>query len=451
MRLFRSLALSLGLLALAPSLFAQADPVPRVAWPTTVGGRVTTFAPMTVDAANAAKFSFGAAANGSVFATAPAYAPTPGGASIPITVVGRVPKASVAAAFGRFAAKALPIVSTASALYQLGEELGFGVDPSTNRLVTAGPTGPLLFAHTTAGPWTSRLDAANNWLVGKKALGIVAQDKVVESCHPDPSSTTCYVCRSDNSACEYAYLYSKANDGSAGGGPVTEAQFVDAINARAAWPSTSKLGEALGEVIQAGDSVASEPEAIQGPAQSSSSSSTTDPATGNVTTSNVTNNHVYEGVKITTNQTTVVTVTNSAGVVLSTQATDTSAPAAPDPTPFEMPCGVGSAPPCAVKVDETSSPATVTMADPFPQIQADQAEKLDAIKAADGSTWESVRDFFFLPPATACVPFDMPVVMGIQVPTMNPCPVVGGIQQVVGVLWAIGAFWVMLGWVREVV
>lgn len=335
------------------SALAQADPIPSVVWPSTVSGRVTTFAPMTVDAANAAKFSFGAAANGSVFATAPAYAPTPGGASIPITAVGRVPKASVAAAFGRFAAKALPIVSTASALYQLGEELGFGVDPSTSLFITPGPTGPLLFAHTTQGPWTDRMTAANNWLVSKKALGVVTSDKVVESCHPDPASTTCYVCKPDNSACEYAYLFSKENDGSAGGGPVTAAQFEAAVSGRASWPSDSALGDALREVVQAGDSVAAEPEAIQGPATSTSSSSATDPATGNVTTTNVTNNYSYGGTTVTTNQTTVVTVTNPAGDVVSSQSSDTSAP---EPTPSELLCGLAGQAPCLVKVDETGVP-----------------------------------------------------------------------------------------------
>lgn len=146
--------------------------------------------------------------------------------------------------------------------------------------------------------------------------------------------------------------------------------------------------------------------------------------------------------------TTTQTVTTT-GTSTTTDPAATQDEAAGDE--FAMPCGVPGTPPCAVKVDETGVPSTVTMSDPFPQIQASQKEKLDQIKAADGSAWEPIKDLFFLPAATQCVPFAMPVVMGRQVPPIDPCPVVGGIQQVVGVLWYIAGFWIMLGWVREVV
>lgn len=118
--------------------------------------------------------------------------------------------------------------------------------------------------------------------------------------------------------------------------------------------------------------------------------------------------------------------------------------------PFEMPCGVGSAPPCAVKVDETDVPSTVTMADPFPQLEQTAQAQRDEIAAADGSAWEPIKDFFFLPPSTACVPFDMPSVYGMAVPQVDPCGVVPGIRQVVGVIWSIVALWIMVGWIREV-
>lgn len=146
----------------------------------------------------------------------------------------------------------------------------------------------------------------------------------------------------------------------------------------------------------------------------------------------------------TTGTTVVGTTTTGIGVTVGT-GTPSETP------PFEMPCGVGSAPPCAVKVDETDVPSTVTIADPFPQLEQTAQTRREEIAAADSSLWEPVKDFFFLPAAATCTPFQFPDYAGVAVPELNPCGVVPGLRGVVAVLWSIAAMWIMVGWVREVI
>lgn len=445
MRLFwfgRSLALALLACWVPAAVFAQAVTTPRVVWPAYADGRVSTLAPLTANAANAASFSFGAASNGAIFANGAASMPRAGGGSVPISVVGGIPKAAFGAALGRFLTRAVPIVSTAAAVYQLGEDLGFGVDPADNLLKTKA--GYEFHCGLTQCTWTASREAAANQEIGY-ALGA---GWTLQQCDPYPSGT-CYAQKPGFSD-KYVFLDRRE--------VVPSVQTVESVTAAVESANVSQYSAQAHAIVQQllanGEALDVTPESITGPASEvvTSSSAANTPSPGLTTNQTVTNNYTYEGVKITTNQTTQNTVVDAGGNVVSVTNVDTSAPETPaEPTPFEMPCGLAGQPACAVKVDETSTPATVTIADPFPQIQADHTEKLDAIKAADGSTWEGIRDFFFLPPAATCVPFDMPVVMGVQVPPLNPCPVVGGIQQVVGVLWAIGAFWVMLGWIREVV
>lgn len=467
MRLLRSLAFSLGLLALVPLAFAQAvpatAPVPRVAFPITTAGNVVTFGMKTADAANAANFSFGVAANGSIFASAPDRLPTPGGGSIPVTVGGSIPKASVAAALGRFAKKTLPVLSAGVALYDLGQELGFGVDPSTNSFASVSTSQPCAVIQNSWGARSfsgdSCFSAAELMTADLKAAGKI-NGSMVSKCVVSGSPSVAPSCGAgwNDGTGSMSVGYDVAFTGPAvsTSTPVTASQFADAVSARDSWPPSSALARATLDAINSGESLDVQPSAVTGPATSPGpSSQSVNQTAGETTISTTTNHHTYNGGSVTTNVvTTNVTTNNSTGAVINSTTVNASpvvsSPAA-EPAPFEMPCGVAGAPACAVKVDETTTPATVTVADPFPQIQQDHTEKLDAIKAADGAAWESVRDFFFLPPTTACVPFDMPVVMGIQVPDVNPCPVVSGIQQVTAVLWAIGAFWVMLGWVREVV
>lgn len=450
---FRVVLLSLSFWWFPAVVLAQAvpatAPIPRVAFPITTAGNVATFGMKTAEAANAANFSFGVAANGSIFASAPDRLPTPGGASIPVTVGGSIPKPQVMAALGRFARKALPVLSTGVALYELGEELGFGLDNSSGSLVvTQQPSDfdgyQYRMRDQPTYPWFySKYQACIDF--GRRA-GWAAHYIFYNGQHE---------CQRSPNGSLYRLTFRVPTSPPAAQ-PSTLEAFESALNARTSWPESSALARVTLDAINSGESLAVQPEAVTGPATSPGpvTQSVNDTA-GETTTSTTTNHHTYSGATVTTNVVTVNTTTNnSTGAVINSSTVTQSpvlSPPAPEPAPLEFPCGGPGLPACSVKVDETGTPATVTMADPFPQMQADQAGKLAEIAAADGTAWEPIRELFFLPSATQCVPFEMPVVMGAQVPPIDPCPVVGGIQQVVGVLWYIAGFWIMLGWVREVV
>lgn len=248
--------------------------------------------------------------------------------------------------------------------------------------------------------------------------------------------------------------------------PATQVQVQDKL---AATPRTdSEIERILAEGIKYPElvpDVADTPQILnpQPSAARQSSSTTRDPVTGGTTQTrscSMIGSPSSSGNQMTVSEicTTTTTTTPPGGgtptTVTGTTTTGigvTVGSGTPSETPpFEMPCGVGSAPPCAVKVDETGVRSTVTMADPFPQLEQTAQTQRDEIAAADGSAWEPIKDFFFLPPSTACVPFDMPSVYGMAVPQVDPCGVVPGIRQVVGVIWSIVALWIMVGWIREV-
>lgn len=475
-RFFRALAqwLSLPLLLVvliamlwSGGAFAQAvpatAPIPRVAFPLTQVGNVTTFGAKTADAANAANFSFGVAANGAVFATAPSEMPTAGGKSVLVNVGGAIPKANVMAALGRFAKKALPIVSTGFALYDLGNELGFGLDNSSGTMqfsksnpLPAGYDGNE-YTVDQIMMWRDTKQLACEDFASYRTAGqpynnyrCVGVSGIYATHQYQPKSAPNGPWYTDNSF----QLYSRVDPTPPSTAPLpsTEAEFVEALNARTSWPESSALARATVDAINSGESLAVQPSAVTGPASvPAGSSQSVDAVAGTTTNHTTTNNYSYAGSQVTTNVVTTSVTTNSSGAVVTNVTTNVSPNLADLPKPLEFPCGGPGLPACAVKVDESGVPSTVTMSDPFPNMQAQQTEKLNQIKAADGTAWEPIKDLFFLPAATQCVPFAMPVVMGTQVPSIDPCPVVGGIQQVVGVLWYIAGFWIMLGWVREVV
>lgn len=110
-------------------------------------------------------------------------------------------------------------------------------------------------------------------------------------------------------------------------------------------------------------------------------------------------------------------------------------------------CGAPGQPKCGI--DETGTPTGVD--NKFDSKADDYKTKMDEVRAktqnANGqqpfSTWSS---FFSAPPVAACSPIVLPADRG----SLDPCPVVDGTRTVVGFAWAIGAFWLCLGWIREV-
>ena len=371
--MFIRFAVALLLSACTVNSFAQAlpatAPAPRVAFPVSTVGNISTVGVATADAANAAKFSFGVAANGAVFANAGASLPTPGGSSIPLTVAGSVPKAAVGAALAKFITKGLPLLNTGVALYDLAKELGFNASNENNAPLTFGKVtegdscASNCFTYQEqagfnwpAGGFVQSPSAAANYVVGHQLCashcGTVQSVVVTGSPGAYTGRFTIYI--NDYWGTEYVNLgiYSKAAEpySNSTSTPSTQQEFIDAVAAKSGWPSSSALARTLVDAIKSGEQVAVEPSAVTGPATSpgpvTTSRTANDPATNpstnpasnpNTTTQvqTVTNNYSYQGAKVTTTQTTSnVTTNNQTGVV--TKSSDTTADPEAEPVDYSF-------------------------------------------------------------------------------------------------------------------
>lgn len=409
------------------------DPIPRVAFPLTQVGNVSTIGPRTADASNAAKFSFGVASNGAIFANTNDRLPTPGGASIPIGVSGTIAKPSVAAAIGRFARKGLPLVSTGFALYDLGQELGFGLDNSTGTLVVQKPSPGIVC--TTApcwqyrgnmlanNPWDySAASACQRWasLNGKTYLGVSGSGATV-------------VCVYNGS--QFNLISQSAPPQTPSFIPSSVQELEDAVAAKSSWPTSSALARTMVDAIKAGETPVVEPQTITGPATSPGPSSSTHNATNNTTTvSATTNNHTYVGPNITTTTVTnTSTINNTTQEVVSEQET-TSTPVVPEPQKLEFPCGAAGLAPCAVKVDETGVPAASSAGGSFDKGNTDMDKvKTDALAAINDA-----KEDDDLPPwswtfqlPTGCAPYPL-AAFGL---TLDVCQFRPVIHDIMSFLW----------------
>lgn len=129
----------------------------------------------------------------------------------------------------------------------------------------------------------------------------------------------------------------------------------------------------------------------------------------------------------TTGTTVVGTTTTGIGVsVGSGQPTETP--------PFEMPCGVGSAPPCAVKIDESGTPPP-TDGDNSQNESGDAADAgknqiLDKIEELEDWSLPGWSWTFSLP--TGCTP--LPMFLGVVV---DPCQWIDEIHSIMSVIWVL--------------
>lgn len=285
---------------LGGAAFGQAvpstDPIPRVVFPSTNVGNISTIGPMTADAANASKFSFGVAANGSVFANTGTQLPTAGGASIPLSVASSVPRKSVVAALGRFVGKTLPLLNTGVALYDLAQELDFAAsnDPATSQAKfmkhqkvtnedyycnynTAAHGGSAIAACTAAGADVvsasgSCSDASHYQFVIRMPWGALSNR--VGGDLPAFSCTATVTTGPDR--------------------PATQQEFIDSVAAKSGWPSSSALARTLVDALKSGESAEVLPTTVTGPATGAPQAVvSTDPATGLQTTTQVAPNFSY--------------------------------------------------------------------------------------------------------------------------------------------------------------
>ena len=285
----RRIFLSFVLALLSAGVFAQAvpatAPVPRVVFPVTTDQNIYKMGVGTANAANAANYSFGAAANGSIFANTTHNLPTAGGASIPIGVSGQIPKAAIASAFGRFFKKAIPLLSTGNALYDLAKELkvaiGTGQDglptfTQTNTTLNCNPQcyqyeqhGGLNFP---AGTWVSSADAAAAYVVGHQMIaahtGTVTGYVLSGSGATISANYAVYVSSYWGTEHISVPIASRtvAPYTSVSQDPLTADQFANAINNKIDYGPNTALARAVVDLIKGGEELAVQPSALSGPA-----------------------------------------------------------------------------------------------------------------------------------------------------------------------------------------
>lgn len=306
------------------------DPVPRVAFPRVTSGNVSTYGPVTVDAANAAKFSYGAASNGAVYASSQTYHPTPGGASVPITVKQTLPKASVAAAVGRFARSVAASwtgpIGTAFAVWNLAQELGFTVTPQSDGAgVDFGLNGYLWNGNSGGSVGQPCHGMVGPLEAGRCALTVQHSQPLSQwdSCTVNVTSAT-----TATTTCRFIPSGSMLTAGSTRGSAVTNPSSVDAFETAVAAksdyvPASTALPGAVRDALRAGEAIAPSGVEVTGPSSSPGpQSSKVDAVSGNTTVTNVTNNYSYAGDHVTVTQTTnIVTTAPGGGVVASTSET----------------------------------------------------------------------------------------------------------------------------------
>jgi hypothetical protein len=329
-------------LCCASSALAQPSPAPsagNVSYPISTIRNVSTLGAGNVAPGNVGRYAFAVATNGLVVADAPSTVPLGGGRNLPVLVRSNIPKASAAAAIGRFALKTLPVLSAGVALYDLGNELGFGLDNSSGTLeVTRTDSNAIpssgTYFRTQSGSqyygW-SEAEVCRNWGSGQGYPGAV----------PVPFESRCtssvgfgvtigpttppYSCPagwySNGTSCATTPPSS----------PGTVQQLEDAINARSSWPPSSAMARAMRDAINSGEIVPVHPEDVSGPATTPGPVTTTTDAVNNTTTtSTTTNHHTYNGPNVTTTTTTTtVTVDNTTNNIISSTTT-TAQPVLPD-------------------------------------------------------------------------------------------------------------------------
>lgn len=173
-----------------------------------------------------------------------------------------------------------------------------------------------------------------------------------------------------------------------------------------------------------------------------------EPATRTTTTTTTTNFN-YNDNKVTSNVTnqTITNITNNVTNQTTTEGekvTETTDPQEPQEIKV---CGLPNTPPC--KIDETGTPDAAPTAnqEKIDEYKSKMDEQRDQIKEAGSGIFDSFNIFFSAPPFAACTPYTLPRDMGV----VDPCPVVDGVRAVMAYIWALGALFLCVGWIREAV
>lgn len=249
-------------------------------------------------------------------------APLPAGYSRPvIDVDARVVPSSAAGAIGRFLRKGVPLLSTGFALYDLGQELGFGLDNSSGQLVVQQTSTVYGYLSGVSGrpPRANPLDACND-------IGSFTGATILSYSAPYAQVRCSW--NGGASANVYSMQRSVLSQGQT---PSTVEAFEAAIAAQSGWPTSSAINRSLADAITAGEGVQTQTPTVTGPATTPGPVTTTTDGVNNTTTTSTTvHNHSYAGDTVTTTSTTTnITINNTTGSVISS-TTSTTTPVLPE-------------------------------------------------------------------------------------------------------------------------
>jgi hypothetical protein len=423
-----------------PSAFAQSVPATStapVSYPISTVRNISTMGVIRVAPGNVQSFALAHTIGGLVESTAITNAPLPSGQTFPVTVKSVIPKASAAAAIGRFMQKSLPLLSTGYALYDLSQELGFGLDNSSGTTVVSqvqttsgceafsGHSALLTNFMACGGPYTT------------PALPILV--RVLNTCTAQDFCTAPH----DPTYPHYNVYLGPAVAVTTSAVVTTREAFVDAVATRSNWPTTSALSRATKQAIESGESIDATPESVTGPASTPGPISTSQ--TGDVTSQTSTDyQHSYSGPNVsTTVVTNSTTFTTSTGDTISSTTT-TVTPEVPGKTetePFELPCGIPGKPACDVKVDETGTPTESV--DTFGNsktgldtIRPAYDTAITGIEATNAPAWTWS---FALP--TGCAPINLPA-FGFSA---DVCQFQPTIHDLMSLVWIAAGIFGLLG------
>lgn len=345
--LFRFLALFL--LGSFSLVFAQVPArIPVNVFQTTSGAAITTYAAGSLTAAGLPGSTL-SISGGSLVVDALQRQSLSSGRVLDVTARVVPNPVEVGKAFGRFAGRALPVLATGVALYDLARELGYFVDNST---------GPLVVTKLTLDPALCYVAPCYLWPL---QTGVKTQNKQTAA------QSVCDFLLPVNDSCTYtvsgsvmtitarqgATVQTTTRQGATGGsvvtaapGPSSAAALEADITSRTSWSSTSAIGRLLTDAVTSGIPLPlPAPTSITGPSSVAGPTSVVSrPAVGataaSTVTTNVTNNITYGPTTVTVSQ---VTITTSSDPTVPSTTTTSEPPVLPKTDCELSPTSIGCA------------------------------------------------------------------------------------------------------------
>jgi len=245
----------------------------------------------------------------------------PSGNPIAITAASRVPGAAASVLIKK-ALPLIPILGTGVALYDLANELGYGLSGSG---VDLGVSKISNIAPLCGNPPANTFPSTTSGCYGNYAGGL---HFIVTRISYYSGSCNVYATCSNGAYVDTLIKSYSATGVTDPSTPSSLQALTDAIAAKSGWPSSSKVTQALIDAqATTGDQIETQTPTVTGPASTPGTTKTTSNPDGTTTTQTTTHNHTYQGSNISTSSVTVTNNYNPAtNVTNTTTTTETPAP-----------------------------------------------------------------------------------------------------------------------------